>query len=472
MNVLNGYHATNNDYKDVPTSLRPAKTYEEPIPFTFVDLFAGIGGFRLGLESIGGNCIASSEINKNALDVYGQNWPDDPSDHNLGDICEIKSLPAHDLLVGGVPCQSWSIAGKNRGIDDPRGKLWNEVIRLLHVSQPTAFLFENVKGLIDPRHREALQYLVDSFSEVGYDVYYRLLNAYDYGVPQNRNRIFIVGIKKGMQRVPFVWPAPVAHTPRLHEILDDIEVNTAVSTPLPLQRNLFGERINVQRNRLTPAGSKNKFFILTDIRNGATSIHSWDIYDNISEREKTICLTLLKNRRKSQYGPKDGNPLSLQHLQQLIPDLVETELQTLVDKNVLRYYPEQDKYEFFNRKLSGGIDGVYRVYLPSSTFFPTLMASGTLDFVATIDVQGESEEAYRTNFVEQVLNQKKYRSLKPVEMARLQGFPNEFVLHENEAKNTQLFGNSVAVPVVRAIGLAIRQTGCFHEDELCPKTRQ
>ncbi len=471
MNVLNGDHSTNNKNKDVPTSFWSAKAENEVMPFTFADLFAGIGGFRLGLESIGGNCIASSEINKNALDVYAQNWPDDPPCHNLGDICEIQTLPQHDLMVGGVPCQSWSIAGKNRGIDDPRGKLWNEVIRLLQVSQPTAFLFENVKGLIDPRHRDALQYLVDSFSEIGYDVYYRLLNAYDYGAPQNRNRIFIVGIKKGMQRVPFVWPEPVATTPRLYEVLDDIEV-MAVSTPPPLQRNLFGERINVQRNRLTPAGSKNKFFILTDIRNGATSIHSWDLYDNISKREKKICLTLLKNRRKSQYGPKDGNPLSLQHLQQLIPDLVESELQTLVDKNILRYYPEQDKYEFFNRKLSGGIDGVYRVYLPSSTFFPTLMASGTLDFVATIDIQGETEEAYRTNFVEKVLNQKKYRALKPVEMARLQGFPSDFVLHENDAKNTQLFGNSVAIPVVRAVGLSIMQTGCFYKDEICHKIRQ
>ncbi len=430
--------------------------------FRFVDLFAGIGGFRLGLEAIDGVCVASSEIDKNAIAVYQQNW-DDSENHNLGDICQISQLPKHDLLVGGVPCQSWSIAGKNRGIEDPRGQLWNEVIRLLEQNKPTAFLFENVKGLADPRHRDALNYLVTTFESIGYKVTHRLLNSYDYGVPQNRNRIFIVGIQKNQIQRAFQWPKPVETHQHLYDICDDLE-ETPASSEIPIQRNLFGERVNVGHNKLTPIGSKNKFFILTDIRNGATSIHSWDI-QNMTEREKTICMVILRNRRKPKYGPQDGNPISFAGLSDLIPDLAEEELQSLVSQKILRQY-EDERYEFFNRKLSGGIDGVYRVYLPSSTFFPTLMASGTLDFVATVNVDGKTDEEYKQNFIHQILEKKKYRLLNPVEMARLQGFPDDFKFHEDEKKNVKLFGNSVAVPVITAVGKAIVATGCFKDSAI------
>lgn len=429
--------------------------------FTFVDLFAGIGGFRLGLESLGGRCVASSEINNHADQVYKLNWPDDGQGHNLGDICDIDELPHHDLLVGGVPCQSWSIAGKNRGIEDPRGKLWMDVIRLLEVNRPKAFMFENVKGLYDHRHRESLNYLVAAFSKLGYEVHYNLLNAFDFCTPQNRERIFIVGIQKALIQSPFLWPQLQDNHVQLFDILDDLEKPEQTVAPVPIQRNLFGERVHVGFNKLTPIGSKNQFFILTDIRNGPTSIHSWELYNNVSEREKTICMTMLRNRRKPQYGPKDGNPMTYESLRGLIPDLVEKELQQLVTKRIFRQYAETGKYEFFNRKLSGGIDGVYRVYLPTSTFFPTIMASGTLDFVATVNVSGETDEEYKTNFIRDVLRPEKYRHLKPRELARLQGFPVDFKLHENPKRNVKLFGNAVAVPVIKAVGRSIMNTRCF-----------
>ncbi len=291
--------------------------------FTFVDLFAGIGGFRLGLEAIGGNCVASSEINRHANQVYQCNWPNDALDHNLGDISEIDILPKHDLLVGGVPCQSWSIAGKNRGIEDPRGKLWMDVIRLLDRNRPIAFMFENVKGLYDQRHRDSLDYLVDSFTSLGYKVHFRLLNSFDFNVAQNRARIFIVGIRKTAVQRPFAWPKPQDNHIQLYDVLDDLEPPEKNSFPIPIQRNLFGERVHVGHNKLTPLGSRNQFFILTDIRNGPTSIHSWELYNDVSEREQMICITILRNRRKPQYGLQDGNPMSFDALHQLLPDLVE-----------------------------------------------------------------------------------------------------------------------------------------------------
>ncbi|MEZ4510532.1 MAG: DNA cytosine methyltransferase [Chloroflexota bacterium] len=432
--------------------------------FSFIDLFAGIGGFRLGLEAIGGDCIASSEIDRHANQVYANNWPNDSEQHHLGDICQVGQLPPHDLMVGGVPCQAWSIAGKNRGIEDPRGKLWLEVIRLLGQSTPTAFIFENVKGLHDQRHRAALDYLVDSFTSFGYEVHYRLLNSFDFDVPQNRERIFIVGIQKSRIKKAFVWPRPVENHKQLFEILDDLEKPCFTEQPALIQRNLFGERVNVSHNKLTPIGAKNQFFILTDLRDGPTSIHSWELYDHVSEYEKEICLTILRNRRKPQYGPQDGNPMSFADLKMLIPGLKEEYLQRLMQKRILRQYEDSGKYEFFNRKLSGGIDGISRVYLPTATFFPTIMASGTLDFVATVNVHGDTDEAYKADFIRKVLHLRNYRALKSSELARLQGFPSDFKRHDNPRQNIKLFGNSVAVPVITAVGKAIMNTGCFDNE--------
>jgi len=122
------------------------------LAFTFIDLFAGIGGFRLALSNLGRHCVNFSEIHNDAINTYCANFGEDAS-LNLGDIAHIKNLPAHDILTAGVPCQSWSIAGKNLGFDDDRGQLWNDMIYLLNQSRPQAFIFENVKGLADPRNQ-------------------------------------------------------------------------------------------------------------------------------------------------------------------------------------------------------------------------------------------------------------------------------------------------------------------------------
>ena len=109
--------------------------------FTFIDLFAGIGGFKMALSANGGSCAGFSEINKDAINTYCENFNINSED-NFGDITKIKELPSHDILTGGVPCQSWSIAGKNLGFDDDRGQLWNDTIYLLNQSRPKAFIFE------------------------------------------------------------------------------------------------------------------------------------------------------------------------------------------------------------------------------------------------------------------------------------------------------------------------------------------
>lgn len=437
---------------------RNLRVYSEKKHFTFIDLFAGIGGFRLGLEKLGGVCIASSEIEPDAKKIYGANWPKDAAGHNLGNICDAVEVPKADLIVGGVPCQSWSIAGKNMGTQDPRGRLWYEAIRFVKEVQPKAFMFENVKGLTDPRHRDSLDFIFNSFTELGYSVQYKLLNSYDFGIPQNRDRVFIVGIKKSLLGSPFKWPSPTGKHTRLSDIFDGLEKSEKTDEGL-VQRNLFGERVNVGFNKLTPKGQKNSFFALTDIRNGPTSVHSWE-FKKTTIREKNLCMVILKNRRKPKYGPCDGNPMRFEDILDLVPDLKQEELDVLVEKRILRKY-EDGRYEFRNRRLSGGIDGVYRVFLPSSTFFPTLTATGVKDVVALVNVHGESNSEYKKNFIDRVLSEKKWRTLSPEEMARLQGFPKGFKLHNQEKKNIKLFGNSVSVPVIAAVGMSIVATGCF-----------
>jgi len=138
--------------------------------FTFVDLFSGVGGFRIPLEKLGGTCVAYSEIDKNAIEVYKNNFK--TSDENfLDDITSVKTVPKSDLIVGGVPCQAWSVAGKKKGFDDPRGKLWEDTIRVVKKSKPKAFIFENVKGLYDPRNK-AFERLYNNFF---YSFFYRLI---------------------------------------------------------------------------------------------------------------------------------------------------------------------------------------------------------------------------------------------------------------------------------------------------------
>ncbi|MEZ5452647.1 MAG: DNA (cytosine-5-)-methyltransferase [Thiothrix sp.] len=155
--------------------------------FTFIDLFAGIGGFRLALDHLGGKCLNFSEIHSDAINTYCTNFREDGG-LNLGDITKVKRLPAHDILTAGVPCQSWSIAGKNLGFDDDRGQLWNDTIYLLNQSRPKAFIFENVKGLADPRNQSALAYILARIRQAGYFAKHFVLNSSDYGVPQDRIR--------------------------------------------------------------------------------------------------------------------------------------------------------------------------------------------------------------------------------------------------------------------------------------------
>ncbi|WP_247010260.1 DNA cytosine methyltransferase [Halorientalis litorea] len=166
----------------------------DPDDFTFIDLFAGIGGIRIALERAGGHCVFSSEIDDKARATYERNFGETPS----GDITEIPAddIPDHDVLVGGWPCPSFSIMGDKEGIDDDRGALFFEIERILEAKQPHAFLLENVKHLKGIDGGEVYEFIEDRLEAAGYHVQSKVLDARDYGLPQKRERTMIVGFEK------------------------------------------------------------------------------------------------------------------------------------------------------------------------------------------------------------------------------------------------------------------------------------
>jgi len=494
-----------------------------PKEFSYIDLFSGIGGFRLALDSLGGSCLGFSEIHKDAISVYCENFKE-PIDHNFGDITKIKKLPKSNLLTAGVPCQSWSIAGRNLGFDDDRGQLWNDTIYLLNQSKPDAFIFENVKGLVDPRNQLALDYILNRIKEAGYYAKYYVLNSFDYGVPQNRLRIYIVGFKHRKFLDKFEIKSPLQIKVKLGDILSDYIPSKTKKIDDNIAVDLFGNPILNKTFSLSSSNGLNDYFLFNDIRNGHSTIHSWDII-NTTDRQKDICYILLKNRRKKAYGVLDGNPLSLKNFKQLDSSITKKELEellvlqilkkedyayevldfkeedldenekilldniegiivktdelkvkrvfkvnrisitstisSLINKGVLNCI--EDRYDFKNTKISTGLFGVNRIFLPNSNIFPTLVASDTNDFVSTIEIKGENSDQFKKDFIDKIYNKKKYRRVTKEEACLIQGFPQDFQLPVTRARWMKLIGNSVSVPVIKMLGDRIKATGVFEK---------
>lgn len=189
-------------------SLSPKTKWDE---FSFIDLFAGIGGIRIGFENAGGHCVFSSEFDEDACKTYEANF----GEHPFGDITQIGTdeIPDFDVLLAGFPCQAFSIIGKKEGFaDEARGTLFFEIERILKEKRPPAFMLENVRNLTAHDHGRTFKVIISHLEALGYHVHYKVLNALDFGVPQKRERIIIVGF---LEDVKFVFPKPVPEEERL-----------------------------------------------------------------------------------------------------------------------------------------------------------------------------------------------------------------------------------------------------------------
>ena len=215
------------NYKKEAISLLPPSFQDDlfkwdvPFPppenhkFTFIDLFAGIGGMRIAFQNLGGKCLFTSEWDAAAQVSYKENFGEMP----FGDITKIdeNNIPNHDLLIAGFPCQPFSIIGKRRGFEDIRGSLFFDIARILKAKKPKAFVLENVKQLVGHRKGETFSTIISVLKKLNYKVVYKVLNALDYGLPQKRERVIIVGTKTNFD---FEWPEKINKYKPLSEILE------------------------------------------------------------------------------------------------------------------------------------------------------------------------------------------------------------------------------------------------------------
>jgi DNA (cytosine-5)-methyltransferase 1 len=217
--------------------------------FTFADLFAGIGGFHLALSSFGGKCVFASEWDKYAAETYLANFGIEPE----GDITKIDEslIPPHDVLCAGFPCQAFSISGKQKGFQDIRGTLFFDIARIVNHHQPKVLFLENVKNLVRHDDGRTFKTITNTLEGLGYSVYHQVLNASDFGLPQNRERIYIVAFHHSLNVRDFHFPKPLNISVCLAEALESNPVNAKIIArddiefykEFPVEEDLFGQTI-------------------------------------------------------------------------------------------------------------------------------------------------------------------------------------------------------------------------------------
>jgi DNA (cytosine-5)-methyltransferase 1 len=406
----------------------------------YIDLFAGVGGIRLGVSQtlskngIEAKCVLSSEINEKACETYQLNFGEHPS----GDVKQIDEVEPFDLLLGGFPCQPFSYAGKRMGFGDTRGTLFFEIERLLEKYRPKAFLLENVRGLYTHDGGRTFNTIMDKLHGLGYGTYDLLQNSSNFGVPQNRVRLYIVGI--------------LGATPEMGLVTDLGAADSHKYKQNSLQLSLFEEKPRCRVGDVLEPDVDEKYYCsdkfqqmlheavgndlsvlhgyrLIDYR-GGQSLHSWELgmKGKCSDAEIRFMNALILNRRKPIFGKEqDGKKLTLEQIKTFYkePD-IENVIASLLEKRYLQVN-EDGKYNPVCGNMSFE---VFKFLDPDS-----------------ISVTLTSSDANRLG----VIQHNKVRHITPRECARLQGFPDTFKLHPIDAWSYKQFGNSVSVPVVEAV---------------------
>jgi len=313
--------------------------------FTFIDLFAGIGGFRIAMQNLGGKCVYSSEFDAKAQETYFTNYGEMP----FGDITKESTksyIPdGFDVLCAGFPCQAFSLAGKKRGFEETRGTLFFDVAEIIRRKRPKAFFLENVKGLMIHDKGKTLEVILNVLRN-DLDYYVpdpQIVNAMNFGVPQHRERVYIVGFRKDMNVQEFTYPEPTDNTKRF---------------------------IDIRENKPVSA----KYYLSTQY------IH-----------------TLIEHRRRHE---SKGNGFGYE----IIPD-----------------------DGVANAIVVGGMGRERNIVIDKRL----------KDFTPVTNIKGE-------------VNHDGWRRMTPREWARLQGFPDNFIISVADASAYKQFGNSVAVPAVQA----------------------
>lgn len=224
--------------------------------YTFIDLFAGIGGFHIALESMGGKCVYANEWDKYAQEVYKENFNILPE----GDITRVdaKSIPNHDITCAGFPCQAFSISGKRLGFNDSRGTLFFDVARIVREKRPKVVFMENVKNFSTHDNGRTLAVIKATMKELGYSFHSAILNAVDYGIPQKRERIYMVCFREDISDKYFSFPKPFKLTRHLEDFLLDDNIT----------KDLIVDRSDIYYNNIEDNTYSNKSIRLGIVNKG------------------------------------------------------------------------------------------------------------------------------------------------------------------------------------------------------------
>ena len=412
----------------------------------FIDLFAGIGGIRKGFETAcierGYNpvCVFTSEIKPHAVEILKQNHPEENINGDITKV-EANSIPVFDILLAGFPCQAFSAAGKRLGFQDTRGTLFFDVERILKEKKPYGFVLENVEGLVNhdkenPKDKigRTLATILDHLQMIGYKVSWKVLNSKNFGVPQERKRIYIVGT---LQNAP-----SLEHFATCKKTLADI-----LEAGLPTVNNKFVELL-LKHYSIEELKGKS----IKDKRGGKNNIHSWDIeYKGpVSDREKLLLNTMLKERRKKkwaeEYGIKwmDGMPLTAEQIRTFF-DCTDFDLEQTLESLVARGYlkKEHPKQRVGNQRVQDeNLPLGYNIVAGKMSFEVSKILHP--DEIAPTLVAMDMQHLY-------VADGKGLRTLSLREGLRLFGYPDTFKFDIDKDLGYDLLGNTVVVPVIAEV---------------------
>ncbi|MEK3813116.1 DNA cytosine methyltransferase [Bacillus sp. FSL R7-0685] len=242
---------------------------------TVLELFCGGGLGAIGFKAAGYDIVKALDFDKNAVKAYRHNFGDHVAQADINAV-DVDSLPNTDVIFGGPPCQDFSVAGKGAGADGERGKLVWRYLEIIERKQPKAFVFENVKGLITKRHRPTFDALIRKFNEIGYEISWKVINAWHYGVAQKRERVFIVGIRKDLG-FTFEFPKPLEgdyQTRVLRDVIGDLpEVNTGTNAHVQTRATTIKPEHSLSNQRSYKADFKEAARTVTASRLDHAEIH-------------------------------------------------------------------------------------------------------------------------------------------------------------------------------------------------------
>ncbi len=300
-----------------------------------ISLFSGAGGLDKGFQNAGFKTVMANEYDKKICPTFRANFPD----VLLSDE-DIRKLPSSafpdniDGIIGGPPCQSWSEGGALRGIEDARGQLFYEYIRILKDKQPYFFVAENVSGMLAERHSEAVKGFMKLFDEAGYYVNLKMLNANDYDVPEDRDRIFYIGFRKDLNLKFFPFPTPKSHKPTLREAIWDLK-DTAI--PALDKNKTNGDRCSIPNHEYY-VGSFSSIFM------SRNRVRSWD----------EPGFTVQASGRQCQLHPQAPKMIKLEANKQVFAPGFEHLYRRMTVREVARIQSFPDDFKFIYDDVNYG----------------------------------------------------------------------------------------------------------------------